>query len=474
MSQVAPTLSSDPDSKALKKATEALRTIDIPRAPALQRWLDGHLTAGPRQLSFYERKRAVLEAKKARIEVLMNLRALALKNGARRWPRLREARQADKENQMRVAKAKQREADAKQRKAAEAADSARERAAADARVAHLMGLRAKAERGFEFLIVPTSPCITPGDIPDLSLASPHLVPTYARYVLSLESSPTVFLLPTAMATIPVDVCWEIALASPPASVASLLQLSVSCSRTLRPALYQDITVDDKSDILVRSLATDSALASLVQSLTFQASPFAVVDNEYWAVALATMHNLRHLTIAHYVPLHRSWLPHITFRLRSFTATGLTSGAWATLLHAQPEIEEICFCRQFMGKAPSVAALPALRRVTGRVDDVAKFAQKHPLEVVTFWRTSLRQHLKTRDMQRFATSPAQLRAMRINAGHLITLFAMVPNFFLSLKHLALDEESVWAQPQSSSRKLLGTVASILNERRIPALETLTTV
>lgn len=112
---------------------------DKPFDPVLQQWLDRYLPLprkpGPRGPTFYERKRAELVAKKARADALMNLRATVLKKSARLWPRLREARQADKENGDRMARVKEREAKAK-------VEAARERAAADARVAHLMALRA--------------------------------------------------------------------------------------------------------------------------------------------------------------------------------------------------------------------------------------------------------------------------------------------------------------------------------------------
>ncbi|KAJ7478026.1 hypothetical protein B0H11DRAFT_2234355 [Mycena galericulata] len=131
----------DRTTKGFKK--EAMRAADgnQPLSPIVQSWLNENRAPPqaptptpphPSQPSFYERKRAQLVLRKARVDALIHLRACALKS--RHWPRLREAREADKENEVRLMRVKAREERAK-------AEAARERAAADARVAHLMALR---------------------------------------------------------------------------------------------------------------------------------------------------------------------------------------------------------------------------------------------------------------------------------------------------------------------------------------------
>ncbi|KAJ7495439.1 hypothetical protein FB451DRAFT_1387467 [Mycena latifolia] len=119
---------------------EAIRHKGQPVTRQLDLWLSSYLPGPPtgsRRQGYYERRRAELVAKKARVQALMDLRARALREGSRRWPRLREAR--EKDIQQRALKSKQLE-DA--RKAARAVIEAKEaRAAADARVAVLMALR---------------------------------------------------------------------------------------------------------------------------------------------------------------------------------------------------------------------------------------------------------------------------------------------------------------------------------------------
>ncbi|KAJ7772704.1 hypothetical protein DFH07DRAFT_953163 [Mycena maculata] len=129
-------VTSDTESKVFKR--EALRTVDAPRDDVLKGWLSQYLPSEknqrpPPKITFAERKLRLV-AKKARVDALMSLRARALKESARRWPKLREAREADKENEGRAAAARQRAAIAKA-----------EREAAAARVAHLMRLRKRVD-----------------------------------------------------------------------------------------------------------------------------------------------------------------------------------------------------------------------------------------------------------------------------------------------------------------------------------------
>ncbi|KAJ7478025.1 hypothetical protein B0H11DRAFT_2234354 [Mycena galericulata] len=256
--------------------------------------------------------------------------------------------------------------------------------------------------------------------------------------------------------IPLDVCWEIAHHSSAHSVSSRSQLSTAHVQMLRPLLYRDVQVFDAAHILVKSLI-------------FNASLFAYVDERDWANAVVSLNNLRHLTIAPHVPLDSACIPHITFRLQSFSVQGRMTMPWTALMHAQPELEELHFLGDLTGLTPGTEALPSLRHVTGRVDQIAKFAAVHPLNSAVFWRASLQRHLHTRDMQRFNSSPVRMTAIRITANHLVTLFAMVPRFFETLKRLALDEETSWGQVSSKNRQLLFTAASIVNERRIPDLD-----
>ncbi|KAJ7469201.1 hypothetical protein FB451DRAFT_1400757 [Mycena latifolia] len=123
------------EDKALKR--EAIRSKGEPVTRKLDLWLSSYLPgppSGPRRANYYEQRRAELLARKKRVEALMELRARALRESARRWPKMRQAREEDNRVQAkRVEEA---------RRAARIAIEAKEaRAAADARVASLMALR---------------------------------------------------------------------------------------------------------------------------------------------------------------------------------------------------------------------------------------------------------------------------------------------------------------------------------------------
>ncbi|KAJ6538208.1 hypothetical protein DFH09DRAFT_1324074 [Mycena vulgaris] len=131
--------------RALK--LEAIRHKGKPVTQQLDRWMTSYIPgppAGPPRESYYERKRAELVAKKKRVDALMELRARVLRDpGARRGPRLRQAR--ERIQQQHAAELKQQ---AEVRKAEHAAIEARaERAAAEARVAFLMALRVGTGKG---------------------------------------------------------------------------------------------------------------------------------------------------------------------------------------------------------------------------------------------------------------------------------------------------------------------------------------
>ncbi|KAJ7449014.1 hypothetical protein FB451DRAFT_1567147 [Mycena latifolia] len=118
----------------------------LPTAPlddVLQRWLDRYVPPKPKARvgpSYFERKRAELVARKARVDALMALRAGSEKYG-RRWPRFRQIAE-DKENARRAVESKRKQDLAAREQAAKAALVRKEeRAAADARVAVLMRQR---------------------------------------------------------------------------------------------------------------------------------------------------------------------------------------------------------------------------------------------------------------------------------------------------------------------------------------------
>ncbi|KAJ7433322.1 hypothetical protein B0H11DRAFT_1939651 [Mycena galericulata] len=166
--------------------------------------------------------------------------------------------------------------------------------------------------------------------------------------------------------IPLDVCWEIAQHSSAHDVSSLLQLSTAHVEILRPVLYRNVHVYDAAHVLVHTLANSPAIASMVKTLTFNASLFTYVDEKDWATAIVLLNGLRHLTIAPHVPLDRSCIPRIAFRLQSLAVQGRMIEAWTALMHAQPDLKELHFLGDLTGLTPGIEALPSLRHVTGRV------------------------------------------------------------------------------------------------------------
>ncbi|KAJ6518387.1 hypothetical protein DFH09DRAFT_1098572 [Mycena vulgaris] len=262
---------------------------------------------------------------------------------------------------------------------------------------------------------------------------------------------------------------SLSMRSSPSNIAALSLVSMSCSAILRPLLYREVTVSDRANELVRTLAKVRGVASLVKSLTFEGSLCAYIPDAEWAEAVLLLHNLRHLTISHHVPLEWSSLPFIRFKLLSFTLHGLVIGTWAGLLHLQPELEELCLHSDFLAQPPGRDALPVLRCLTAPTADLSKFAALHPLEGMVFavgspWASTL----KTGDMQRFATSNTQLVMLRIGSSQLLRLFRDVPDMVARLRHLALDEDKSWSRNSVGAQRSLMRVAQKLEERT-PRLE-----
>ncbi|KAJ7104998.1 hypothetical protein C8R44DRAFT_746237 [Mycena epipterygia] len=126
----------DAQDKALKR--EVLRSTGRPLTRKLERWIDGYLPprrpSGQHRSSYFERRCAELDAKKARTTAFLALRAKALESRRKKWPRIWDSR--EKENQQLVNKARiLADAYLAMKKEREAR---REREAADARVAVLM------------------------------------------------------------------------------------------------------------------------------------------------------------------------------------------------------------------------------------------------------------------------------------------------------------------------------------------------
>ncbi|KAJ7694388.1 hypothetical protein B0H17DRAFT_466107 [Mycena rosella] len=274
--------------------------------------------------------------------------------------------------------------------------------------------------------------------------------------------------------IPPDICREIALLSSRREVAALSLVSSWCSSILSPVLYRNITIGDGSRGLIKTLARVPEKAILVRSLIFHGSRCVYIDDDEWAQALTLLINLHHLTVTHHVPMAWTSLPFIRFRLRSFTSSALLVGAWVGFLHLQPDLQALCLHSDLLGQIPGPDVLPALRRLTGRIEELSKFASVHPLESLGFrigpsWAVGL----KARDIERFQSGPTRLVTLRVCSAVLCRLFRDVPAILGTLKDLALDEDQSWSRnPVTGQRTLLRAAGAFAIHT--PALRSLTLV
>ncbi|KAJ7077654.1 hypothetical protein B0H15DRAFT_954947 [Mycena belliarum] len=266
-------------------------------------------------------------------------------------------------------------------------------------------------------------------------------------------------------SIPPDVCQEIALAGGP--VASLCLVSSACARILRPLLYRSIIVSDNAGLLVHTLASAPEIAHLVKTLIFKDAAAAYIDERTWTYALSGLINLRHLTTSHYVPLSPDALPYISFKLETFASTSQVIGPWIDLIHRQPTLQELRFSSNFLAPPPGPDVLPKLRRVTARAQELSKFAQLHSLEGLVFpvapaWSVQLR----TRDIERFASSPAQPTTLRLACTQLLRLITEVPKILRAVVHLALNEDSAWGRNPALNQRSLMSAATKMNVDNFP--------
>ncbi|KAF8200610.1 hypothetical protein K438DRAFT_1966081 [Mycena galopus ATCC 62051] len=406
------------EEKALK--LEAMHHVGKPVRPGLQIWLDYHrppLTERP--ADYHKRKRAALaarlEAKRARRDLLMNMRKEALTRAAKAFPRPR-CHPLHPDN-LQWKQNKHREEQALQ-EARQAAADAEERAAREARVKLLMAMRAAAATS----------------IPPLSVLLHIMGPSHPAYV------------------------WrEVGRLSHLPEVLVLLRLSKSINLFLNVLLYRNIAVRQSARRMVKTLATNRHLLSLVESIYFQ-HPTACIHPGQWASILPGMHNLGFLMITPFIPLSLDVIPSITFRLQSFCSTSTVDAVWAQLITSQRELTELVFNSDFYGNPPASGQLPMLRVMKGRPSDLAQFAQHHHLVDLWFFTGySLgSRSLNSADLARFAASPARLETLRISIPDFLKLLEAAPDVVRSLLHLVVDEDWSWSHfTRHSSSSVAGS-------------------
>ncbi|KAF8180927.1 hypothetical protein K438DRAFT_1768117 [Mycena galopus ATCC 62051] len=418
------------EDKALK--LEAIHSVGKPARPGLQIWLDHYgspLTERPPD--YHKRKRAALaarlEAKRARRDLLMNMRKEALIRAAKTFPRprchpLHHDNLQWKDNKRREEQVRQ--------EARQAAVDAEERAAREARVKLLMAMRAAAatsrrsvRKGIQ------NPIHSSSRIRNYIMGPSH--PGYVwREVGRLSCLPEVLV---------------------------LLRLSKSINLFLNVLLYRHIVVRQSARRMVRTLATKRHLLSLVESIYFE-DPTARIHPGQWASILPDMRNLVFLMITPFIPLSLDTIPSITFRLQAFCSTSTVDPVWAQFITSQRELTELVFNSDFYGDPPASGELPMLRAMKGRPSDLAKFAQHHRLVDLWFYTGYPlgSRSLNSADLAQFAASPARLETLRISIPDFLKLLEAAPDVVLSVLHLVVDKDWSWSEfTRHSSSSLAGS-------------------
>ncbi|KAJ7714486.1 hypothetical protein B0H16DRAFT_1742581 [Mycena metata] len=274
-------------------------------------------------------------------------------------------------------------------------------------------------------------------------------------------------------SLPADLCWEIGLLSTSATRARLLAVSRQTYILLVPLLYRDISVADNAHALVHTLATSPDLAFLVKSLKFRDSRYATVNHSEWAVALPQLVNLRVLTTSYYIPLDANVIPKITFRLWSFTAFTVVTGAWARFLATQNHLQDLILHSDFMGPVPTPQMLPNLRRLKARYYDVSKFGQHSGLTNIWFYLADPTSGpaLSTRVITALSRTTARPTTLRVNGPQMLMILDRTPGLMEKVHHLTLDEDRGWCRFTANAAVLRIAVAL---DHRLPSLETLTMV
>ncbi|KAJ7088345.1 hypothetical protein C8R44DRAFT_751913 [Mycena epipterygia] len=438
--------------KALKQGS---RHAGQPLTRKLDPWIDTYMplrcSSGTRPSSYFERRCTELNAKKARTDAFLALWAKLLQSRKKKWPRIWDSR--EKENQKLVNKARVlADADLAMKKEREAW---REREAADARVAVLMRHRTagKLRTGFGAF---SSGCFFDVAVPNIVHVLLALLKTF------LACSPNTRSVMSRSRFFPPELCLEVASHTSTSTLAQLL-CSASNFSLAKRLLYSHISVGDRAYGLVKTLASQADLASMVKSLEFRGSLCAHIDDAQWALVLPVLHNLRHLEIPHHIPLDAHVLPHISFRLHSFTSTCAVFGPWLEFVSLQLELRQVAFRGDVLDPVPDTTLLPMLRQVTALPADLAKFSEYHLTHVWIWLHPHHGPHiLYTRDLMRLSSSPARLISLRVNAAQILMLLHSAPLVLGALQHLILEEDRSWAYFDDEHSQSEGALPAAVSE------------
>ncbi|KAK7040429.1 hypothetical protein R3P38DRAFT_3180142 [Favolaschia claudopus] len=250
-----------------------------------------------------------------------------------------------------------------------------------------------------------------------------------------------------MTSLTPSVCLHLALFCDMPERLSLYGVSKPVRAAIRVLLYTNIQVDKRAaNLVVRSLAKNRSLPKFVECLWFRDRD-TLIEAKYWAVALPAMKNLWLLIIPGKIDIPRHIISRTPFQLRYFGAVSNVSGHWPLFLRRQFALQEISINGEFRGPCPGIGALPALRRLKAQPEDVATLLERHHT-LAEIWFLSPATSLAVRTLgdthlARLAQTRSLLTHLRIGVPELLPIFSAIPDMFLTLQHLVLDEDLSWS-------------------------------
>ncbi|KAJ7229674.1 hypothetical protein B0H12DRAFT_1240206 [Mycena haematopus] len=251
----------------------------------------------------------------------------------------------------------------------------------------------------------------------------------------------------------------------------LLRLSKSINLFLVHLLYRNISVGKSAKKMVASLANNSLLPPLVESIYFT-DFLASVDISQWAAVLPALSHLWFLIITPRIPLPPHVIPLITFRLGFFGSISCVDPPWTQLLVSQDRLLRLVITSHFNAlDCPGPGKLPLLRSMKGRPADLAKFAFNHRLEDMWFYtgKSLGGAPLHPDDQAKFGASSSRLCTLRICAPGFVSLLRAAPHVVFPLRHLVLDEDLTWSaftlnsDTQGLGGSSLAPLVSLLDEK-----------
>ncbi|KAJ7195414.1 hypothetical protein B0H12DRAFT_1245567 [Mycena haematopus] len=248
-----------------------------------------------------------------------------------------------------------------------------------------------------------------------------------------------------MPTHPGYVWRQIALFCDITEILVLLRLSKTINLFLVHLLYRNVSVGKSAQKMVASLASNSLLPPLVESLYFT-DFLASVDISQWAAVLPALSHLWFLIITPRIPLPPRVIPLITFRLGFFGSISCVDPPWTQLLVSQDRLLRLVITSHFNANdCPGPGKLPLLRSMKGRPADLAKFAFYHRLEDMWFYtgKSLGGAPLHPDDLAKFSASSSRLTTLRICAPGFMSLLRAAPHVVFTLRHLVLDEDLTWS-------------------------------